>query len=257
MKKILISTMSIISSFTIHAGNWSLGAGALVAANPYDSMKTNVLPIPFISYQGKNFALYGPVAKLRYPVNRANIIGLRFQLGMQQFDPDDASDTAMKQLNKRERLLFIGPYHRLRSPFGQLTTSVGYDISDKSNGGMMVNLQYNYPFRSTNRKIFLRPGLGVTWLNHKLNKHYYQVSNTESIRSGFNPYQPSSALNPFTSFFAGIKLSDKLFWTNVARLNYLPQTVYQSPMVNGKKFTYSLITGITYEIGDEKQRFNH
>lgn len=257
MKKIIISGLGLLSAFQLHAGNWSLGAGALIAANPYESMKTNILPIPFISYQGKNVVVYGPVAKLRYPINRANIVGLRLQLGMQKFDPDDASNTSMKLLDKRDRLFFVGPYHRLRTPYGQLTTSFGYDVSDNSNGGMLVNMQYNYPFRMNSKRIFLRPGVGLTWLNNKLNKHYYQITNAESTRSGLSAYQPSSGVTPYASLFAGIKLTDKLFWTNVARLNYLPKTIYQSPMVNGKKVTYSLITGITYEIGDEKQRFNH
>lgn len=254
MKKNILVGLLLTAVIPSHAGNWSLGGGALIAANPYLSMKTNILPIPFISYQGEYVSVYGPIAKLRYSVNKNNILGLRFQLGMQEFDPKETKNIAMQSLDKRQRLLFIGPYHRLRTDYGQLTTSFGYDVSTRSNGGMLADLQYGYPFKSKSRKFFIRPGLGVTWFNNSLSSHYYQVSKAETIRSGLNQYKPSGFVQPFLSLFAGISLSKKIFWTNIARLNYLPNAIHNSPMVADKRFTYSLITGITYEIGDEKQR---
>ena len=257
MKKIILSTFLLLNNLSSYAGNWSLGAGALVAANPYVSMKTNILPIPFVSYQGKNIAVYGPMAKLRYSVNPNNILGLRFQIGMQEFDPKETSNKKINKLNERKRVFYIGPYYRFRSDYGQVTTSFGYDVSNRSNGGLLLDLQYAYPFKSQNRKFFIRPGVGLTWFNNALSRHYYQVSNTESIKSGLAKYQPNSFIQPFLSLFAGINITKKIFWTNVARLNYLPNSVHNSPMVANKKLTYSLITGITYEIGEEKQRFNH
>lgn len=253
----LLTLLMALSTNGFARGNWSLGAGALVSANPYRSMKTNILPIPFISYQGENFAIYGPIAKLRHSIDRNNIVGLRFGLGMQEFDPKDASLGSMQQLNERKRLLMIGPYYRLRTDYGQITSSLGYDVSGRSSGGMGINVTYGYPYSSQNRKIFLRPAVGVTWFNSKIGGHLYQVSRAESLRSGLNQYAGRSFLQPFAGLFAGINLAKKLFWTNIVRFNYLPDNVYNSPMVRNKRITYSLITGITYEIGDKSQRFNH
>ena len=238
-------------------GNWSLGAGALVSANPYQSMKTNILAIPFISYQGKYFVLYGPIAKARYALDKNNIIGLRFQLGMQTFKPGDTSLKSLQKLNERKRLFFVGPYYRLRWEYGQFTSSFGYDVSNRSSGGMLVDFQYGYPLFLNSRRLFLRPGIGLTWFNDKIGKNYYQITPAESAISGLAQYAPSSYVQPSASLFAGIRITKKLFWTNIVRVNYLPNTVANSPMVANKRITYSLITGITYEIGNEKQRFNH
>ena len=250
--------LCLFSCFAVHAqaGNWSLGGGALVNANPYTSMKTNILPIPFISYQGKAFSLYGPIAKLRLPLNRQNIIGLRLQLGMQTFDPGETTDPQMKLLNERKRLFFLGPYYRYRSPFGQFTAGAVYDVSQRSHGGTILDINYAYPFFSSNRKFYIRPGVGGSWFNKKYSQHYYSISQAESGRSSLPTFQSKDFFQPYASLFAGIQLTERLFWTNVIRLNYMVDKVYKSPMVD-KRVTYSLITGITYEIGDKNQRFNH
>lgn len=257
MKRKIIASLIFLNALSAQADNWSLGAGSLIAANPYLSMNTNILLIPFISYQSKYLAVYGPMAKLRYSLNPNNILGLRLQIGMQEFSPEEASNLSMKNLDERKRLFYVGPYHRFKSDYGQLTTSFGYDVSNRSNGGMLLDLQYAYPFKSQNRKFFIRPGIGFSWFNQALSRHYYQISSSESNRSGLKQYNANSFIQPFASLFAGINISKKIFWTNVVRLNYLPSTVRNSPMVSNKRITYSLITGITYEIGEEKQRFNH
>ena len=257
MKRKALASLLLLNALSAQADNWSLGGGALISANPYLSMKTNILPIPFISYQSKYLAVYGPMAKFRYSFNPNNILGLRLQIGMQEFDPNEASNQSMNKLDERKRLFYIGPYHRFKSDYGQLTTSFGYDVSSRSNGGMLLDMQYAYPFKSQTRKFFIRPGIGLSWFNKSLSSHYYQVSLAESNRSGLSQYTPSSFVQTFASLFAGINISNKIFWTNVVRLNYLPKTISNSPMVSNKKVTYSFITGITYEIGEEKQRFNH
>lgn len=246
-----------ISTLNAHAGNWSLGGGALISANPYRSMKTNILPIPFLSYQGKNFAIYGPIAKLRLPIDKTNIIGMRFQLGMQEFDPKEASLASMQQLNERQRLFLIGPYYRARTMYGQFTGAMNYDVSQRSKGGMSLDLNYGYPYFTKSRRIFIRPGAGISWFNDKFGKHYYQITQAESVRSGLSQFQGKSFFQPFLSLFAGVNIAKKIYWTNIARVNYLPDRIYNSPMVRNSRFTYSLITGLTYEFGDKNQRFNH
>lgn len=258
MKKLsLIVITSILSSSAIATvGNWSLGAGALLSANPYESMDTNVLAIPFLSYQSKYFAIYGPAAKIRYPLNENHTVGIRFNLGMQEFNPSDTSSIAMQSLNERKRLFFIGPHYRYRGDYGQVTTGVSYDVSDRSKGGVTADINYGYPIKAFQYKTFLRPSIGLNYSNGKLANHYYQISQSESINSGLSAYQADNFISPYAALFASIHLTKKIFFTNVVRVNYLPNTVTNSPMV-AKDVTYTLISGLTYEFGDKKQRFNH
>lgn len=247
----------MLASPAFCGGNWSLGAGALISENAYRQTKANKLVIPLVSYQGKYLSLYGPFIKLRYPVNKQNIIGVRFQIGLQDFNPKDASNAQMQQLQKRERLFYFGPFYRYRSHYGDMIASAAADVTGRSHGGFYGNLTYSYPFNSQDYRFFLRPSVGLEWSNNKLNQHFYQVTSQEATQSGFQAYQPQDGVSPFVGLFAGIRLTKRLFWTNIVRANYLPNTISNSPMVNGKHFRYSLVTGLTFEVGDSKQRFNH
>tara|TARA_B110000879_G_C11056316_1_gene464902 strand:- start:181 stop:954 length:774 start_codon:yes stop_codon:yes gene_type:complete len=257
MKKIILGMAILIASTQGNAGNWSLGAGGLISANPYISMKTNIIPIPFISFQGQYVSVYGTMAKARYVINKENTLGLMTKLGMQTFDPEDVTDTNLKLLSKRERLVYMGPYYRFRNTYGQLTAHSILDVTGRSNGGYEIGANYSYPLHLKNNKIYLRPSIGAVWHNKKLGDHFYQVSANESIQSGLQAYQPGSYIQPSAGIFAGVNLGKKFYWTNVAKVNYVPNRIYNSPMVKNSRVNYSLITGITYEIGDSKSRFNH
>lgn len=257
MKKIIFTAGMMVAATQVYAGNWSLGGGVLVSPNPYVSMKTNVLPLPFVSYQGQYVSVYGTMAKARYVLDKHNTLGIITKLGMQTFRPNDASQTDMKLLNERQRLLYMGPFYRFRSGYGQLTAHSVYDVTGNSNGGLELGASYSYPFHLNDRQVFLRPSVGAVWHNNKLANHYYRVSASESTRSGLSAYDAGSFLQPYVGLFSAVKLSKKLYWTNVAKVNYIPNRVYDSPMVRNSRFNYSIISGITYEIGDTKSRFNH
>lgn len=185
------------------------------------------------------------------------MVGGVIRLGMQNFEPNDASLQSMKQLNERKRLLFLGPYHRFRSEYGQITTSLAYDVTGRSKGGTLLDFTYGYIFKNQNKSLFFRPQIGVGYRNRAFARHYYQVSAQESARSGLARFRGRSFWQPFVGLFAGIHLGKRVYWTNIARVNYMPNRIYNSPMVSQRRYNYSLITGLTYEIGDVKSRFNH
>ena len=253
----LVAASMLIAAAHASAGNWSLGGGVLVSANPYVSMKTNILPLPFISYQGQYVSVYGTMAKARYVLDKQNTIGLLTKLGMQTYRPEDASQADMKLLNERKRLVYMGPYYRFRNAYGQVTAHSAFDVTGNSDGGLELGANYSYPLFFNDRKAYIRPSIGAVWHNNKLANHYYQVSSSESARSGLSAYQPGSFVQPYAGLFSGISLGKKFFWTNVVKVNYIPNAVYNSPMTRSSRLNYSLISGITYEIGDKKSRFNH
>lgn len=250
MKKTLILIITGLLTITAEAGNWSLGAGALVSANPYKTMDTNVLGIPFISYRGQYFSWFGPQARLQYPLSRQSQTGVQFNLGMQKFEPNDASGSAMPQLNKRTRLWFVGPFYRLRGNWGQVTTALNYDVSGRSDDGVYAAVDYAFPFNFRSNSIYIRPSIGLNWYSEAIGTHYYQISQTESTLSGLNQYSGKSFFEPNASLFANFKLSNKIHWTNIVNVNYLTNPVYDSPMVKDKRYTFSVISGLTYEISD-------
>ena len=257
MKKVCLGFICAVISVSVQAGNLSIGAGALFSANPYKTMDRDILTIPFFSYQGKNVSVYGPISKVRYALNKRSIIGLRLNIGMQKFEPHETSQLPLKQLSERKRLLMLGPYYRYRSTLGQVTGATAFDVSGRSGSGVQVDMQYTFPYQNKSRAFYLRPGLGVSWFSRSIGRHYYGISEVESAVSGLRTYSGKSYLEPYASLFASIRLAEKWYWTNVANVNYLTSPVYDSPMVKNKRYTFSLITGITYELGERRQRFNH
>lgn len=249
----------LFASLPALGGNWSVGAGGLFADNAYRDTKINSLVIPFVSYQGTYFSFYGPFAKARYPIDKDNIVGATFTLGLQDFDPGEDSDNAqMQQLDERKRLFFVGPFYRKRTPYGDWVVNVNTDVSGRASGATQASLTYSYLyFERETLKYFVRPSVGVLWRSAKYNRHFYAVSNSESVASGFNAYAPNQTVAPVASLFASYRLTKRLYWTNIVSASYTPGTITNSPMSSGRHYNYSIITGLTFEIGDKNQRFNH
>lgn len=256
-KRIFFSALLILYNTICLAGNWSLGAGALLSENAYRETAINRLIIPFISFQGRYLSVYGPFAKLRYPINKKSTVGAALQLGLQDYDPNESRNAQMKLLNERERLFYLGPFYRYKTDYGDIIANASADVTGRSNGGLFANIRYSYAIKEATMKYYIRPAVGIVWNNKKLNQHFYQVSQTDSANSGFNIYSPNSTFAPFGSIFAGIRISKRLYWTNIANLSYIPNTISNSPMSSGSHVSYNIITGLTFEIGEKKQRFNH
>lgn len=236
------------------AGNWSVGGGAIFAPNPYLDTKVNILGIPVISYNDRYVSWYGPYLKLRYPVNRQNIIGALAYLDMRVFDPKDTSNAQLSVLNKRNRLFMVGGFYRHRAAYGDISISLSGDVTGNTNG-FASEVSYAYPWSIQQRKYFLKPSIGARWSDSKITNHFFGVSPSEALRSGLPFYQANNALTPFVGLFAGAHIFKKLFWMGSVRANYVVNTIYQSPMVSNRRINFSFLTGLTWEFGGRKEAF--
>jgi len=258
MKRILAGSLFLLVNQIAYAviGNWSVGAGAIVAPNPYLDTKVNILGIPIISYNNRYVSWYGPYLKLRYPISKEHIVGGLAYLDMRVFDPKDTSNQQLSLLQKRRRLTMVGGFYRHRSVYGDVTISASGDVSGHSQG-FASELRYAYPVPIKDRKYFLRPSIGAQWSDKKIINHFFGLSTTDSINSGLPVYNPSSAVTPFVGLFAGAHLIHKLFWMGSIRANYVVNTIYDSPMVSSRRINYSLLTGVTWEFGGRKEAFKN
>lgn len=236
-------------------GNWSVGAGTIIAPNPYLDTKTNILPIPLISYQNKYVSWYGPMIRLRHYLSPNDIIGPLAYLDTRVFEPEDTSNAQLKQLNKRDRLYMLGGFYRHKTDIGDLFFSVSGDISGNSNG-FYGEAAYSYPFSYQKRKYFFRPSIGVQWSSNKIINHFYGISPAESVSSGLPNYVPGDAISPFAGLFAGINLFGDFYWLTMLRASYMPNSIHQSPMVRKDRLNYTALIGITWELGKKETRFN-
>lgn len=256
MKKTVAMFLLLVSHLAV-AGNWSIGAAGLYAENAYRDTKATRLIIPIISYHKPYLSIYGPVAKIRYAVDPNNILGLVFHIGMQDYDPDDSSNLQMKSLQRRKRLFYIGPFYQHRTVYGDFTTNILGDVTGRSRGGLYSSFQYSYSFKEPTMKYYIRPAVGIRWTNKKVNQHFYAINATESTASGFTTYTLSHTVAPYASLLSSIRLIDNIYWTSMANVSYVPNTITNSPMSSGRHVTYSLISGFTFEIGAKDKRFNH
>lgn len=256
MKKFTVGCALALSGLATmtNANNWSLGAGAIFAPNPYLNTKVNILPIPIISYNNRYISWYGPYLKLRYPIDKQNIIGALGFLDMQIFDPKDTSNQQLSLLQKRRRLYMLGGFYRHRAQYGDIEISARGDVSGYANG-FSGELRYAYPVPIKNRKYFLRPSVGAQFTDKKINNHFFAITSAESIASGLPAYTTSNTITPFAGLFAGAHLLQKLFWMASIKANYVVNDIYNSPMVRQRRVNVSLLTGITWEFGGREQAF--
>lgn len=255
--RIFLSFAVLMQLPEIHAmsGNWSVGAGAIISPNPYLNTKTNILPIPVISYQNKYVSWYGPMIQLRHYLSPKDIIGPLAYLDTRVFDPKDTSNDQLKLLNKRDRLYMVGGYYRKRTDAGDFFLSISGDLSGNSNG-FYGEAAYSYPFSLKKRKYFFRPSIGVQWSSKKIIDHFYGINTTESLRSGLPSYMPSDAISPFAGLFAGINLFGDIYWLTMLRASYMPNAIHQSPMVRKDRLNYTALIGFTWELGKKESRFS-
>ncbi|MDW6093975.1 MipA/OmpV family protein [Vibrio rhizosphaerae] len=223
----------------------SLGLGVAYSKSVYKDYDENVVPLPLVNYDNNVFFVHGLSAGAYLYQDEWNVVQASVSYYAQSFDPDDANNSQMKLLDKRDGTAMGSIAYTYRSPFGNITSSLAIDILDETDGGMLASAQYNYPIPFTQQLVVI-PEAGITYTNSDLNQHYYGVSASESARSGLTAYNPGSAITPYFGVTLKYSVSDTLGAFISSRYQMQPDEVQDSPMVAS---SHSVLTtaGISYQ----------
>lgn len=223
----------------------SLGVGASYSTSVYKDYDENVFPLPLVNYDNNVFFIHGLSAGAYLYQDEYNVLQASVSYYAQEFDPDDANNSQMKLLDKRDGTAMGAVSYTFRSPLGNITSSLAIDVLDETDGGIMASAQYNYPIPFTQQLIII-PEVGIKYTNSDMNQHYYGVSSGESARSGLTAYDPGSAITPYFGVTFRYSVSDTLDAFVSSRYQVLPDEIQDSPMVDSSH-TIQTIAGISYQ----------
>ncbi|WP_083907087.1 MipA/OmpV family protein [Fangia hongkongensis] len=225
---------------------WSIGVGSIFSPNPYKSSDDKVLAFPMVAYKGENLRVLGPYVGYKFLGNQVASLSVDAFLYPQVFDPDSSSDPQLQKLDERHYMVMGGLSGKLQTPYGRFQAGVNMDLTAGTTG-IMMNFQYlkAFVFESGKHMFITTPGIGVQWTQDKILDYYYGVSASESARSGLNEYHPDSAFSPYLSLSLMYRYNKRWAVTGAFRLNQLPKTVTDSPMV-GQTYVLTSALSFTY-----------
>jgi len=242
IKTLAIIASAMVCAHSAQAGNWSLGAGALVMSEPYRGYQTNVYPAPIINYEDDNFYFRSLTAGYYLWNDRQNQLSVMAYYLPQNFKPGDSDDERMKRLDKRRSTLMAGVAYSHNAEWGTIRTALSADTLNNSNG-MLGDITYLHRFMLDSWTIV--PGVGVTWSSKNQTDHYYGVSDNESRRSGLDSYTAGNSFAPYVELTANYKFNSNWNAFMTGRYISLSNEVKDSPMVD-KSYTALLLTGVSY-----------
>lgn len=158
------------------------------------------------------------------------------------FDAGDSDDARMKKLDDRDGSFFANVTYAWRSQLGQITASIGADISGKSEG-FMSDVSWMKRFDVVGFGV--TPQVGVLFTSEKFNDYYYGVSHAESKRSGLDAYSADAGVSPYFRLIGDYRISEKFSVYAEGTVRSLSKEIKDSPMVDGD-IAYGFGAGVSY-----------
>ncbi|MCK7607914.1 MipA/OmpV family protein [Acinetobacter portensis] len=228
----------------------SLGIGAVGSSGIYVGEKTEITPIPVISYETEHFFIRGLYAGVELYKNNLLTVNAITNINMMNLDIDNlskeklaANNISTSQLEDRERSVDLGIESILRLPYGLFSLQAVNDIGGASDG---AELRFNYQyFWRINPKVTLMPNVGIDWLSDKRANYYYGILDSEVSR-GVVAYKPNHVFIPHLSLGASYALTDKVKLSGAAMQKFLPNKVQDGPLVDKSKLT-NFYMALTYK----------
>lgn len=228
----------------------SVGLGVAGSTGVYIGEKTEVIPVPVISYESDRFFVRGLTAGAQVYAERFFAVNAITSVNMMNLDVDDlsASNLSAKNINKsqledRDRSVDLGLEGIVRLPYGIFSMQAVNDIGGASDG---AELRFNYQYLwRMNPQLTLIPNLGLDWLSDKRANYYYGTLGAEVAR-GIEAYQPDNVFIPHVSLGANYKLTDKLSFSGVAMQKFLPDDVKKGPLID-KSSSTNFYMGVSYK----------
>ena len=238
----LLIAATLFSATSAIASEFSLGAGAFFNESAYKGFNENTRAVPLISYEGDNFYVRQTAAGWILWKDLKNEFSLTASWMPLHFDPDDNDDAAMKQLDERKGSAFLGGAWYRHERWGSLKFGIAADAM-KESGGLVGEISYFRPIRM--ERLTLIPTVGVFYYDDSFNNYYYGVSDSESRRSGLNPYAAGDSWNPYVGVVAKYQVTQSLFLNASAVYTVLPDDVKNSPMID-REDSFTVMTGISW-----------
>ncbi len=220
----------------------SAGLGVHVWDAGYRDTDAQVWPVPAMDVETDHFYFKGLEAGgflIKTDAHRL-MLGVSYMgLG---FDAGDSDDARMKKLDDRDGSFFANVTYAWRSPLGQITASIGADISGKSEG-FMSDVSWMKRFEVAG--FGLTPQAGLLLTSEKFNDYYYGISQAESARSGLAAYGADAGVSPYFRLIGDYRITKSISVYAEGAMRVLSDEIKDSPMVEGS-VAYGFGAGVSY-----------
>ena len=220
----------------------SAGLGVHVWDGGYRDTDPQVWPVPAMNVETEHFYFKGFEAGGFLVKTDAHRLMLGVSYMGLGFDAGDSDDAQMKRLDDRDEAFFANVTYAWRSQIGQITASIGADISGKSEG-FMSDVSWMKRFEVAGFGI--TPQAGVLFTSEKFNDYYYGISHAESERSGLAAYNADAGVSPYFRLIGDYRLTDNISVYAEGTVRMLSDEIKDSPMVDGSA-AYGFGAGVSY-----------
>ena len=246
---VLIIGSLAAATATAHAGSLpvnpdarlQLGANATYTASAYDvDNEVSVLPQGF--YDNNRWYLEGSEGGFYPYKDDTHHVRLGLSYDGRSFDPRDANQAALRQLDERQWSALAHASYMYISPVGAFKLKVATDALGRHEG-TVVTASYLARFDKDNLTIY--PSAGVIWANDNYNDYYYGMGSDESVRTGLKVQQIEAGVSPFVSAMATYRLSDHFSLFAHQNITWLSSEQKASQLVDGSVHSTSRL-GLNY-----------
>ncbi len=222
---------------------WSLGGAVIAREGIYAGEDANIVPIPYIGYEGERFFLRGLSAG--YRVADAGALSIETALELRPGTSRDdfgASELAAngvdyRDLEDRKWALDAGVSATLRGRAGELKIEAKTDISDAS-GGQEYVVSYEYPMFIGGT--IVSPTIGARHLSDDMSNYYFGTLDEEVARGAVD-YKPGAATLPYVGLSVMRPLNEKWTFFGMAEYNLLPDELTDSPLMDRERDGYASV----------------
>lgn len=245
-------TKTVVAACLMTMSSWALadltiGAGVGVGNSPYKNYDTVWSPVPIVHYQKNRFFIDSLKAGVNLLDSETTQIDVHVAYLPLQFKRSRTDNPALKKLDERKSTMLagVGFSHRFNQQRTEIAASLNADVLDRSNS-FLIDAGISHHF-SPSDKLTISPTAGILWANKDHNNYYYRVSAKESARSGLNRYSADASIHPYVGLSMHYKLTEHVSFVAVARVDFLPNKVKNSPMV-GRSTVGGIAAGLTYHL---------
>lgn len=222
---------------------WMLGGAVMVREGIYAGEDANIIPIPFIGYEGKDFYVRGLTGG--YHLLNGETLSVDAEIGLRPgFERDDlgvaelaANGVNRAYLEDRDWAADLGLAATWQAPVGEVKIEARTDIVDAS-GGQEYGLSYQYPIRMG--ATMITPSIGAKYLSDDMANYYYGTLDAEVAR-GAPDYKPGGATIPEVGISVFHQMGDGWNAIGMARYEFLPDEITDSPLMRQNKDGYASV----------------
>ena len=223
---------------------WSLGLGVISSPRPYVGAKNSVLPIPLVELYYKKFYAQGIRAGFHLFEKGDLTLDIRARVVFAGLDPEDSP--ALEGMAERKSSV-EGGFALDWKPGKYLLSGTAFtDLLGRS-GGQQAGLDLSRTWTFARYRWGLTPSVGVVWQSSDLVDYYFGVS-PEEARPGRPPFRGYSALNFRASVLAFYRLTTRVNFVGLIRVQRLDNEISSSPIVDKPRGYFGLL-GVNYTFG--------